>query len=323
MKHVMTLLSSLFLILAITSCEYKELCYDHSHVVDVRIDYDWSLAPDADPQSVSAYLYRAEARSAFPERFDFQDKQGGNVRLEFGNYVLLGLNNDTETILLRRTENISSFEAYTRWSSLEEGTQIYTRTAMPNAAGAKEQPVALEPEMLWGGQGDALSLEFGQEGGHTTIYPRPLVSHVRVVLHNVPNLKYTGQFGGALSGLAGGVNVSTGKMTDDLVVVAFPVQKVDENTLVAEFNTFGHCPHEEEGLTNQHIFTLYAVLADGSKWYYSEDVSKQMHNDEQNPDQYNIYIELDDLPLPKPIVNGSGFKPDIDGWSPEEIEVTM
>lgn len=71
MKHVMTLLSSLFLILAITSCEYKELCYDHSHVVDVRIDYDWSLAPDADPKSVSAYLYRAEARSAFPERFDF------------------------------------------------------------------------------------------------------------------------------------------------------------------------------------------------------------------------------------------------------------
>ena len=73
------------------------------------------------------------------------------------------------------------------------------------------------------------------------------------------------------------------------------------------------------------MLTVYVILADGSKWYYTADVSGQMHRNGQGTgdDNNSITIELDELPIPKPIVNGSGFQPTIDGWQGIEIEVDM
>ena len=34
-------------------------------------------------------------------------------------------------------------------------------------------------------------------------------------------------------------------------------------------------------------------------------------------------IEVSGLPIPKPIVNGSGFRPTIDTWQGVEIEIGM
>ena len=102
------------------------------------------------------------------------------------------------------------------------------------------------------------------------------------------------------------------------------MKKEDDSTLKAEFNTFGHCPNADEHETNSHILTIYAILADDSKWLYSEDVTEQIHDPQQNPDEYHVVLHLNDLPVPKPIVNGSGFKPHVDSWdNEEEIEVSM
>ena len=35
--------------LGICSCDHKDLCMNHSHMVDVDVSFDWSYAPDADP----------------------------------------------------------------------------------------------------------------------------------------------------------------------------------------------------------------------------------------------------------------------------------
>lgn len=49
-----------------------------------------------------------------------------------------------------------------------------------------------------------------------------------------------------------------------------------------------------------------------------------MHDEAQNPDEdEEINIQLHELPIPKPIVNGSGFQPTVDGWQSVEINVTM
>lgn len=57
-----------FLILLIeflTSCEHKDLCYDYPHRQNVEVTFDWSEAPDANPSTMSLYLYpeTAEHRS--------------------------------------------------------------------------------------------------------------------------------------------------------------------------------------------------------------------------------------------------------------------
>lgn len=316
----------------LTSCEYKELCYDHSHVVDLQVNFDWSGVgnkAEANPAGMSAYFFGGHegelksGRALIDNRYDITGKDGGKIRIEWGRYDVLGLNYDTEAILFRNMDDPETFEAYTRASSLEEGTQIATKVSMPKASGTETQKVVLEPDMLWAGMGDRFSVEMGENNASTTVHLAQRVTHFTVILENVPNLNYTSQFGGSISGLAGGVKLASGELTDECVILPFPIRKEGPTTLVAEFNSFGHCPGKEDHEFEQHILTIYAILADGSKWYYTKDVSDQIHDPLQNPDQYNIILEIEDLPVPKPIVNGSGFKPDIDGWDTEEISVGM
>ena len=35
------------------SCEHKELCFHHPHMVTLRVDFDWKNAPQADPEGMS------------------------------------------------------------------------------------------------------------------------------------------------------------------------------------------------------------------------------------------------------------------------------
>ena len=121
------------------------------------------------------------------------------------------------------------------------------------------------------------------------------------------------------------VAMASGVPGDGHVTQAFTASVVGESTLEMRVRIFGHCPHAADGELWPHILTVYAILADGSKWYYTTDVGDQIHNVIIDPTNHKeeIRIELDDLPVPKPIVNGSGFQPTIDGWQSINIEVTM
>lgn len=38
-------------------CEHKDLCYDHSHMTEINIAFDWADAPDAAPISMVAHFF--------------------------------------------------------------------------------------------------------------------------------------------------------------------------------------------------------------------------------------------------------------------------
>lgn len=304
------------------SCEYKDLCYDHNHWAMVRVAFDWTLSPTANPTAMTTLFYDQATATTEPIRYDYAGKEGGMARLRPGNYRSLAYNYDTETILYRDMESVGTLQAYTRWSSIEEGTQL-TRSGMPRAAGADQEPVILEPDMLWGAFSHEWTLDTPNDTVEVTMQPEPRVGEATITVHNVPNLQYTGQFGGAISGMSPGVMMASGQAVDGAVTQAFTCQVIDATTLQMHFRYFGHCPRRSEGIEYPHLLTIYAILADGSKWYHTLDVTAQVHDSTKNPDNYHIYIELDGLPVPKPIVNGSGFQPTIDGWQGEEIEVGM
>ena len=44
------------------SCEHKTLCFDHSHMADLDIKFDWSGAPEAAITSAGNSLQRTEER---------------------------------------------------------------------------------------------------------------------------------------------------------------------------------------------------------------------------------------------------------------------
>lgn len=312
------LVAAMFFLL--TSCEYKELCYDHNHWTRESIAFDWSKSFGAQPKGMTALIYNVEKGSQEPIRYDLVGMLGGEIRLLPGTYQTLAYNYDTETILYRGMDRVNTLEAYTRVSSVEEGTRL-TRSGMPRAV--ESEYVILEPDTLWAGVSTAKYMEHADSLYKIWVTPEPRFVEVDITITNVPNLQYTGQFGGALSGLAPSVYMSTGELGEGCATQAFTCSVVDATTLQMKFRIFGHCPHHDEGITNQHMLTIYAILADGSKWYYTQNVTDQMHSPSHNPDAEHVNIELDEIPVPKPIVNGSGFQPTIDGWQGVEIDVGM
>lgn len=305
------------------ACEYKELCYDHGHWVKVRVDYNWSDVPRPKPMTVLFYDQLAPSREAI--RYDLANTAGDSVRLDPSTYQAVVYNYDTETILLRSADQLSTLEAYTRESSIEEGTEFpTTRSRMPRGIGTEEEPVILEPDTLYSAASSIFELVLNDTTKHVLFQPQERVVHVNITLHNVPNIKYTQQFGGSLSGLAPSVFLSSGVLGEGAATQAFPCKVVNDSTLQMNFRIFGHCPHfDDDGTYNGHILMVYAILGDGSKWYYTEDVTTQMHDRTKNPLGSDIQIDLEGLPVPKPIVNGSGFQPTIDGWQGIEIDVGM
>ena len=312
------------LMLALSGCQYKDLCYDHHHWVDVNVVYHWDLAPDAEVEGMVVQFYDPVKETVEPMRYELPGMAGGRTRLLPGDWQPISYNNDTESILFRGMASLGTFEAYTRSSSVEEGTRLMTRSGMPRAAGTEGQPVILDPDPLWGVVGDPFTLHIGDPAKTVDLYPVPLFKHVYITIRDVPNIQYTNGFGGALSGLAPSIRIADQKLGEELVTQAFDGHVPDPTTVTMHTLIFGHCPHLSEGVENEHILTIYAILADGSKWYYTVDVTDQMHDKVKNPpESQNIYIDLEGLDVPKPIVNGSGFHPTVDDWASEEIDLRM
>ena len=326
--------------LTLVACkaELRDLCYDHSHISNLQVGFDWQEVPEMHPKGMTVLFYDTKQDYQEPERYDFAGTEGGTARLLTGSYRALAYNYDTETILYRGSESLSTLEAYTRNSSVEEGTQLapFTRgQSMPRAVGTENEQVILEPDELCGAVSDGFALNI-DETAQVLIKPEFRTKEVVITITNVPNLQYTSQFGGALSGLAPSINMATGHLGEGSATESFACYAVDATTLKMKFRIFGHCPerhnheHEQEQghseSLHSHLLTIYAILADGSKWYYTADVSKQMHKEQPTPGpegEDEIDVDIDGLPIPKPIVNGGGFQPTVDGWQSIEIDVGM
>ena len=79
----------------LSSCEHKDLCYDHPHRQNVEVMFDWSADPEANPATMSLYLYPEEGGD--PIRYEFTDKNGGNISVAAGTYRAICVNSDKET----------------------------------------------------------------------------------------------------------------------------------------------------------------------------------------------------------------------------------
>ena len=77
---ILTALAAWLVAGAFMACEHKELCYDHAHVVPLRVVFDWSYAPDATPASMSFYLFPKDGQGE-PLRYELTDREGGIIRV--------------------------------------------------------------------------------------------------------------------------------------------------------------------------------------------------------------------------------------------------
>ncbi|MDO5442596.1 MAG: DUF5119 domain-containing protein, partial [Bacteroidia bacterium] len=68
------------------SCDdlcFRDLCYDHSHIVSLSIRFDWNGCPDACPESMSVWFYSLDDPASAPRRYDLPGRDGGTVRISY------------------------------------------------------------------------------------------------------------------------------------------------------------------------------------------------------------------------------------------------
>ena len=310
MNHVL-LAVAVLAVLLLTSCEHKDLCYDHYHNTKIQVVFDWKNAPDATPETMRLYLFPIDGGR--PRTYEFIDYRGGHVNVPAGRYKALCVNADTESVLYRGIDSFDSFEAYAPDGVLSVGAFL-----VPRAEGTSEERVAKSPDRLYSARLDDLTVELSKENQTVTLYPELSVCRYRVEIRNVSNLQYVSSDGiaGSLSGMSGGLLVGRNELTSAPVTVPFEVISDGVSTLTADFLTFGQTGSSGPA----HKLVIYVIMSDGSKNYYTFDVTRQV---DEAADPRDVHILLDGLPLPKPIVNGGGFQPAVDEWENIDIDVPM
>lgn len=308
----------------LSSCEHKELCYGHTYTAKVNVVFDWKKAPDASPESMDLYLF--SEKGGTPLRYQFAGCKGGTISLPPGTYRAICLNSDTETSLYRGVGEFETFEVYTREASLlatMDGGFRSTREP-PRAEGTETERVMLSPEMVWSDKANydgafTLTVNAGHAASETeqtfVLTPGQSVCTYTVTVLNAENLQYAKSLSGTLSGMSSGYLPGLGEPSGcEQCIVPFPLNSDGISTLTGEFHTFGECS------LATHQLVIYAVLADGSGWIYTYDVTKQVRTAKY---PLRVDIIVSGLPLPKPITNGNGFHPDVDDWNDVHITLPM
>lgn len=313
------------IMLAITSCDHKELCYNHLHTARVNVTFDWRYAPDANPTSMILYLFSEEKGT--DDRYDFQDINGGSIVEFAGEYVGMCINGDTQNLRYSLLDEAAISDTRSSLMYITTGTtELLSRLSIsakaakraPRANGAEDQRVVLEPDQFWTDKADDISLFASDDAiQQITLYPQQAYCTYTVRVNNVDNIAEVAEVSAALSSQAGGFIPTRNELTDELVTIPFGMEAdADSATINGKLLTFGHCPNDAD---NAHTLTIYVVMNNGAKYYSNIDVTDQIHS---APDQRNVLITVDGLALPNEEISG-GFDLTVDSWNSVVIDVEM
>lgn len=284
------------MLLSLWSCIDRDLCYDHTHMMDVEVKFDWSKEPDASPSTMVVHFFSPDGRHY--KRYEFTDKNGGKIRVEAGEYMLLFHNGEMEWVR-ERGNSWDSYELYT----LEEGLlepMSRDMPAPPRPSISADEPVRYAPETIWGGALEQAEVKQGSAPAVVTLTPEKATASYTVEVTDVKNLSENLDISAAISGMAESHSPAKGAPAGQRVTIPLPLERPDNHTLTTRFVAFGHCPESE----TSHIFTIYT----SEKIYYNFDVTDQVHD---APDPTDIHIRLTGLTLP---TADSGMAPSVDDW---------
>lgn len=339
------ILTAFLAALALSSCEHKELCYHHPHVVKLRLEFDWRDAPDANPAGMCVFFY-PEDPSKEVIRFDFRGMRGGEITIPQGRYKMLTYNNDTSGVLFSGMDVHDSHTAFTREGGLFEpvGATQSQGTRAPRADSAEDEKVIICPDMMWGC--NAIDVDINEQGifyicvpesekeiwigkdpMHTeyvvTLFPHELTCIYTYEIINVVNIDEINRMTASLSGMSPALRLFHEELDRECITHPFEaVADRENNRVIGRFITFGH--HEEN--PNPHKMMLYVWTNDGKAYSYGADakfdVTDQVH---AAPNRRRVHLIIDGLDIPKPIdpEPPSGLEPDVDDWLEENWEIIL
>lgn len=304
-----------------SSCQHKDLCYDHPHTGTLDVRIDWSKAPEAEPETMEFFLFPKNGGPAIHHQFS--NRFGGSLTVPSGVYRSICFNTGEGA---NRYSDLNTpyedFRVQTRSITDEEAfapMRSSLSVSVPKSTVGDDESTILEPDILYSSYHNEEIVTSDNVHQTVTFYPERRTPRYTVILKNVQNLKYTKGRMATISSLSCSFLTGFNRSLDASHTESFTLNKVDDTTLQGALTVFGHI-HKEEP---KHILSVYFVLLDGHGVYYNFDITSEICSPEmEGVMEATIVIDLG-IEIPKPIVNGSGFHPTVDGWRNEDIDITM
>lgn len=311
----------------VSSCGPKEICFDHVHIYDAIMAFDWSIAPEAHPTAMQSWFFPIGDEELESTLFMFPGRDGGKVRLPYGMYCAVGLNGDfTYWARIRGQQNIETIELLTDNATTLPLSGIGVNT-IPRLEAIKDQRMVKSPEMVWTDRYDSflhVKMDVPQK---ITMCPCPAVVEISVTVTDIEgfeNLR-SGGLDATLSGLAEGFLLGSREPSSSPVTIPFELgaykgNSVIEPTLSGKMFSFGVA----RGSPSPHILTIYMVGENGSLDWQLFDVTDQIR---KTSGSGNIKIEVSGLKIPKVTISGddsnSGFSTSIIDWNEIDQPIKM
>ncbi|MBQ9262364.1 MAG: DUF5119 domain-containing protein [Prevotella sp.] len=317
MKQACIFFVSVLLLLAITSCKHKDL--DFGSMVQMIINYDWSACPDASPQSMRLMAF---AQGTQPEPYPSEGASGVTIALPINTYDFIAYNSDTE-FLIASGLTWSGYEISCMQTMLEKMAKMFVNTrAIPMARGTENEDVIYEPDQLWCSAAGGITPNTNSRNTYTL--PMKEATHTYVFeIDNVTNLDQVVDMVITVSGISASLYPASGECSDTHCVIPVKAYKSGSSSIKATLRAFGHCPDPEQ--QHAHKLTLYMELDNGTKWYYTSDITDGMHDEDHidgGTGNTDIPIVLPELPIPERF-NTGGMQPSVEEWHEIEIKVPL
>jgi hypothetical protein len=231
----------------LSSCEQKDLCYDHNHASNVKVTFDWEQYPNANPASMCFYLFPREEGERTLKR-EFIGKNGGIAQALVGvSYTALGFNSDARNTSFRYNISTNSIEASSKDAGTIDRIGI-SASLLPRAKGTEGERMSMEADSIYSSASEKdilISLEENDRGDtcKITLSPKRRFCTYRLKIMNIDNQQnLSSSIAGSISDLAGGINLSTGEKTAAKVTIPFAVGTTNESTLEGQLRCYGNSP---------------------------------------------------------------------------------
>lgn len=109
-------------------CHQKDLVYPDSAMIKISVNFDWTYAPDADPDGMTVVFF-PEDDGGHIWRYELAGRKGGRIEIPAGHYRMMAFNNDTKDIIYSGTSHMESYNAFTSESVRSNGRIRFLRFA--------------------------------------------------------------------------------------------------------------------------------------------------------------------------------------------------
>jgi len=302
----------------LTACKHRELYYEYEHIKSVRVEFDWSNAPEADPEGMRVIFYPVDGSGTRAIIENLDGKNGGAVDIPEGIYNAVCFNNDTECIRWRGTGSLETLEAYTRDAAILETLQ----GPVDVPRGSDDEPIVLAPDRMWRDRQDGIVISKADESETVISFsPAVVTRHVTYEISGVTNSEAITNIRGSISGVSGSLFMGSNLLASDTSTVPFDgmVDETDETTIIGDFYFFGCCD-ERLRQESKHKFTIYCWSKAGNVMK-SFDVTDQLHD---ASDPYEVHLTIEgDIEIPVASVGGDGFQPEVGDWNDKNEDLDL